>query len=178
MARLAAFDMDGTLLMPSHQLGEETLASLLALHQRDVHLALATGRHLLEMQILQQRITLPAWLITGNGTRVHDLDGHLLFASDLSPSVAEEVLHSHWESPATVHVFNDDGWFTDVPVPQMLQAHALSGFGYQLRDLKRFPAHEVTKICFVDEHDSPCRLKTQLDAALGARISAFRPGTV
>jgi len=169
MARLAAFDMDGTLLLPSHQLGQETLATLLALHQRDVHLAFATGRHLLEMQILRQRITLPAWLITGNGTRVHDLDGNLLFASDLSPSVAEEVLHSRWESTASVHVFNDEGWFTDVPVPQMLQAHLISGFSYQLRDLKSFPAHEVTKICFVDDHDALCQLKTQLDAALGDR---------
>ncbi|WBG90125.1 HMP-PP phosphatase [Pantoea piersonii] len=167
MARLAAFDMDGTLLLPSHQLGQQTLASLLALHQRDVHLAFATGRHLLEMQILRQRITLPAWLITGNGTRVHDLEGNVLFASDLSPSVAEEVLHSRWKSAATVHVFNDEGWFTDVPVPELLQAHSMSGFSYQLRDLKSFPAHEVTKICFVDSHDALCQLKTQLDAAFG-----------
>ncbi|HKN02545.1 MAG TPA: HAD hydrolase family protein, partial [Buttiauxella sp.] len=28
MARLAAFDMDGTLLMPNHHLGEETLRTL------------------------------------------------------------------------------------------------------------------------------------------------------
>ncbi len=141
----------------------------LALHQRNVHLAFAIGRHLLEIRILRQRITLPAWLITGNGTRVHDLDSYLLFASALSPSMAEEMLHSRWESTATVHVFNDDGWFTDVLVPQMLQAHALSGFHYQLRDLKSFPAHEVTKICFVDDHDALCPLKSQLKEALSDR---------
>lgn len=28
MARLAAFDMDGTLLMPDHHLGEKTLSTL------------------------------------------------------------------------------------------------------------------------------------------------------
>ncbi|TQN84344.1 UNVERIFIED_ORG: hypothetical protein FHU00_3925 [Citrobacter freundii] len=28
MARLAAFDMDGTLLMPNHHLGDETLSTL------------------------------------------------------------------------------------------------------------------------------------------------------
>lgn len=28
MARLAAFDMDGTLLMPDHRLGEKTLNTL------------------------------------------------------------------------------------------------------------------------------------------------------
>ncbi len=28
MAKLAAFDMDGTLLMPDHRLGEQTLTAL------------------------------------------------------------------------------------------------------------------------------------------------------
>lgn len=171
MVRLAAFDMDGTLLLPDHQLGQQTLASLHALHQRDIHLTLATGRHLLEMQILRQKMALPAWLITGNGTRIHDQQGNLLYAHDLPPQVAEEVIHSHWETHASLHVFNDSGWFTDRPQPALLAAHQMSGFHYQLRDLKTMPAHQVTKICFVDHHSSLCQLKTQLDAALGEQAN-------
>ena len=45
MARLAAFDMDGTLLMPDHRLGEKTLNTLKRLHERNVTLTFATGRH-------------------------------------------------------------------------------------------------------------------------------------
>ena len=52
MARLAAFDMDGTLLMPDHRLGEKTLSTLKRLHERDVTLTFATGRHVLEMRHL------------------------------------------------------------------------------------------------------------------------------
>ena len=33
MARLAAFDMDGTLLMPDHHLGEKTLSTLARLRE-------------------------------------------------------------------------------------------------------------------------------------------------
>ncbi|WP_312240333.1 HAD-IIB family hydrolase [Pantoea sp.] len=142
MARLAAFDMDGTLLLPNHQLGKETLATLIALHERQVMLAFATGRHLLEMQKLRQQLNLHAWLITGNGTRIHDPEGNQLFASDLTPSVAEEVLHTHWRTKASIHLFNDKGWFT---------------------------AHQVTKICFVGDHEALCGLKSQLHAALGER---------
>ncbi|MCO6062754.1 HAD-IIB family hydrolase, partial [Pseudomonas sp. MOB-449] len=69
MARLGAFDMDGTLLMPDHQLGEATQMALHRLHQRGVMLAFATGRHLLEMRQMLQKIALEAFLITGNGTR-------------------------------------------------------------------------------------------------------------
>lgn len=170
MARLAAFDMDGTLLLPNHQLGKETLATLIALHERQVMLAFATGRHLLEMQKLRQQLNLHAWLITGNGTRIHDPEGNQLFASDLTPSVAEEVLHTHWRTKASIHLFNDRGWFTDRPLPEsMLSAHQLSGFSYQLCDLRQFPAHQVTKICFVDDHEALCDLKSQLHAALGER---------
>lgn len=45
MARLAAFDMDGTLLMPDHHLGEKTLSTLARLRERDITLTFATGRH-------------------------------------------------------------------------------------------------------------------------------------
>ena len=52
MARLAAFDMDGTLLMPDHRLGEKTLSTLKRLRDRDITLTFATGRHALEMSTL------------------------------------------------------------------------------------------------------------------------------
>lgn len=37
MARLAAFDMDGTLLMPNHHLGDETLSTLARLREPRHH---------------------------------------------------------------------------------------------------------------------------------------------
>lgn len=77
MARLAAFDMDGTLLMPDHHLGEKTLSTLARLRERDITLTFATGRHALEMQHILRALSLDAYLITGNGTRVHSLEGEL-----------------------------------------------------------------------------------------------------
>lgn len=43
MARLAAFDMDGTLLMPDHHLGEKTLSTLARLRERDITSLLPRG---------------------------------------------------------------------------------------------------------------------------------------
>lgn len=171
MAQLAAFDMDGTLLMPDHQLGEKTLETLRALHQRGVILTFATGRHWLEMKPLIDAMQLSAYLISGNGTRVHDREGVRLSAQDLPPSVAEEVIHTRWQTRATLHVFNDDGWFTQYDAPDILRAHQMSGFRYHLTDVKRIPAHQVTKICFIDEHNALCDLQGQLRAALGDRAN-------
>lgn len=69
MAKLAAFDMDGTLLMPDHRLGEKTLSALKRLRERDITLTFATGRHVLEMHHVIGEFSLDAFLITGNGTR-------------------------------------------------------------------------------------------------------------
>lgn len=158
MARLAAFDMDGTLLMPDHRLGERTVAVLKRLRERNITLTFATGRHVLEMRPLVEKLSLNAFLITGNGTRIHTQQGEVLHRSDLSPDVAEEVLHTRWDTQASVHVFNDGGWFTGREIPEMLKAHVYSGFRYQLRDLRMMPAHQVTKICFCGDHDDLCRL--------------------
>ncbi|MFG1175207.1 HMP-PP phosphatase [Erwiniaceae bacterium CAU 1747] len=167
MVRLAAFDMDGTLLLPTHQFGEQTLRSLRTLQAHPVQLVFATGRHFLEMQPLMQQYDLSAWLISGNGTRVHDADGGLLFGSDLPPTIARQVIHSHWHTEASLHVFNDDGWFTGVDQPEILEAHQLSGFSYQNVDPRTLAEHQVTKICFLGEHDDLCQLLVQLREALG-----------
>ncbi|WP_312950110.1 HMP-PP phosphatase [Superficieibacter sp.] len=177
MVRLAAFDMDGTLLMPDHRLGEKTLAALRRLRERDITLTFATGRHALEMQHIIGNLALDAFLITGNGTRIHSLEGEVLHRQDLDPAVAERVLHGNWQTDASMHIFNDDGWFTDKEIPLLLQAHVFSGFRYQICDLRRVSPPEVTKICFCGEHDDLCRLQFQLQDALGERahlcFSAF-----
>lgn len=85
MARLAAFDMDGTLLMPDHRLGEKTLSTLKRLRDRDITLTFATGRHALEMRHVIGEFSLDTFLITGNGTRIHSLEGEELYRRDLAP---------------------------------------------------------------------------------------------
>lgn len=169
MARLAAFDMDGTLLMPNHLLGDETLSTLARLRERDITLTFATGRHVLEMRHILGTFSLDAFLITGNGTRIHSLEGEVLHRQDLDPAVAEIVLHQRWDTQASMHVFNDNGWFTGQEIPEMLHAHVYSGFRYQIVDVTRFPADRVTKVCFCGDHDDLVRLKIQLEEVLGAR---------
>ncbi len=169
MAKLAAFDMDGTLLMPDHRLGEKTLSALKRLRERDITLTFATGRHVLEMHHVIGEFSLDAFLITGNGTRIHSLEGEELYRQDLAPEAAEAVLHGKWDTQASMHVFNDGGWFTGQARPELLQAHVFSGFHYQLCDLKRMSAQHVTKICFCGDHDDLRRLRIQLNETLGDR---------
>lgn len=36
----------------------------------------------------------------------------MLHRQDLDPNVADIVLHQKWDTTASMHVFNDNGWFT------------------------------------------------------------------
>lgn len=162
MVRLAAFDMDGTLLMPDHQVGAETLDTLHRLLEQNIVLTFATGRHFLEVRTIARRLGLHGYMITGNGTRVHDREGNNLFAQDLPPEIALEVLHSHWDTDASVHVFRDDGWLTTNELPELLTPHAENGFGYKITPLRSLPAFGISKICFCDDHDALIHLQVRL----------------
>ncbi|KID06981.1 thiamin pyrimidine pyrophosphate hydrolase [Hafnia alvei] len=170
MVRLAAFDMDGTLLMPNHQVGTETLDALHRLSENQIALTFATGRHFLEVRTIAHRLGLQGYMITGNGTRIHDREGNNLFSSDLVPEIALEVLHSHWETPASVHVFRDDGWLTSVEYPELLAPHVENGFGYQITPLRALPAYGISKICFCGDHYALTILQTRLRLHFGQAV--------
>jgi HMP-PP phosphatase len=112
--------------------------------------------------------SLDAFLITGNGTRIHSLEGEELYRRISIPMWRKRCCTA-LGYPASMHVFNDGGWFTGQAIPELLKAHVFSGFRYQLYDPKRMPAHQVTKICFCGDHDDLRRLRIQLNEALGGR---------
>jgi HMP-PP phosphatase len=171
MYRLAAFDMDGTLLTPDHRVGPETLAVLKQLVEREMVVTFATGRHYLDAQPIMAQLGLQGYLITGNGTRVYDHLGQQLHATDLPADIAEEVLHTHWHTVASMHVFRDEGWMTEFAVPEeMLRAHHLSGFRYQLTEVRRLPAFGNSKVCFVGPHVELLKLQIQLREQFGTRV--------
>lgn len=168
MVRLAAFDMDGTLLMPSHHLGDETLNALARLRdERQMTLVFATGRHVLEMRHILDVLDLDAFLITGNGTRIHNRKGALMHRSDLPAEVAERVIHREWNTSASMHVFNDRGWFTEQVTPELLAAHVFSGFKPQETNVRSIPLNEVTKVVFCDTYENLCHLSVELADAVG-----------
>ena len=75
--------------------------------------------------------SLDAFLITGNGRASIRWKGRSFIARISLPKRAEAVLHGKWDTQASMHVFNDGGWFTGQARPELLQAHVFSGFHYQ-----------------------------------------------
>ncbi|ANI28321.1 thiamin pyrimidine pyrophosphate hydrolase [Yersinia entomophaga] len=170
MYRLAAFDMDGTLLMRNHQIGEATLEALHQLHQRQIMVTFATGRHYLDMKGILSSLGIKGYLITGNGTRIHDIDGNKLQGTDLPAELVQFVLGTTWSTNASMHIFRDEGWFTNRDDPAQLTAHKLSGFKYQLTEFNQLPLAGTHKICFCAPHEELLPLKDRLAARMGQEV--------
>lgn len=167
MYRLAAFDMDGTLLMRDHRIGGATLNALHQLVENGMILTFATGRHYLDMKGILSHSGINGYLITGNGTRVCDMDGVHLDGMDLPAELVEFVLRTPWQTTASVHIFRDDGWFTDYNDPALLAAHKTSSFQFQLTALDALPMTGNHKICFIAPHQELAELKIQLEQQMG-----------
>lgn len=167
MYRLAAFDMDGTLLMRDHKIGSITLNALHQLADAGVTLTFATGRHYLDMKGILSHSGLNGYLITGNDTRVCDAEGNPLYGMDLPAELVEFVLRTPWQTNASIHLFRDDGWFTDRNDPDLLIAHTTSGFHFQLTEWDELPLTGNHKFCFIASHQELVELKAQLEQQMG-----------
>lgn len=71
--KLAAVDLDGTLLGPDKRISPENLAALDRLHAAGVEILVATGRHLTRSEDYLARIPAARWVVTCQGAAVHEV---------------------------------------------------------------------------------------------------------
>ncbi len=140
--------------MPSITICRETIATPARLRERDINLTFATGRHVLVFARLFCDAFAPdVVFITGNGREFTRWKADALHRQDpiLRLPIRRDAA-SCSDTRASMHVFNDNGWFTGREIPALpvrLQRLSLSGYQY-----KSIPAHQVTKICFAAiKHD-------------------------
>lgn len=108
--RLAAIDIDGTLLDPQFQISRRNLAALRAAHQAGVEIMLATGRrHDFALPVAHE-LGIPAWLISSNGALVRSTTGET-FSTDPLPGVTAHKLILHMDEfrPYGVLTFDRQG---------------------------------------------------------------------
>lgn len=90
--RLAAFDLDGTLLGPKASLSAANLAAVERLRQSGAEIVLASGRHHASMQEIAKAVPGIRWLVSSQGGEVSDLERrqclHTVF---LEPTLAHQA---------------------------------------------------------------------------------------
>nr|ACS87868.1 haloacid dehalogenase-like hydrolase-like protein [Angomonas deanei] len=85
-------DMDGTLFDSDHHISERTVKAIHALKEKGVYFIVATGRPFPDVFGNLDKANLhPDFIITSNGSRVHDADHHIVFECDLDTDAVLKI---------------------------------------------------------------------------------------
>ena len=108
--RFAAFDMDGTLLGPDHDMHPENIKALHRLRDEGVHVLLASGRNHDNLSAWYRRLGLTGPIVSGNGALVRDFaSAFTIQEATVASSTALDVLALGRQIGITQVVDHTDG---------------------------------------------------------------------
>lgn len=112
--RLAAFDLDGTLLGPDHTISPANARALARLQESGTEVVLASGRHYGAMREYGQSLPGVRWMISAQGAEVSSVDrSQVLHQSFLDRTALERVLALSRKLKFPAIVYTCDGITTD-----------------------------------------------------------------
>lgn len=172
MIKIVASDLDGTLLMPNHQIAPFTKETLHALHNSGIKFIFATGRHHVDVSGIREHVGIPAYMITSNGARVHDEKNNLIFSQNLESDLVTHIINMTKNDPAlSIHIYADDDWFINQEDEELKEFHA-TGFTYQVFDTENPPISGVAKIFFTNQdHDYLTQLETRFNTEFNGQVN-------
>lgn len=114
--RLAAIDLDGTLLAPDHSISAANFRALARLQEADVEVVLASGRHYDAMHGVARTIPGVRWMISAQGAEVSDVErGQVLRQSFLEPAAVAHTVELGRRLRVPTLCYASDGIFSDDP---------------------------------------------------------------
>ncbi|CAH0527373.1 Cof-type HAD-IIB family hydrolase [Vibrio hippocampi] len=172
--QIVASDLDGTLLSPNHRLSDYAKQTLKALHQQGYNFIFATGRHHIDVAGIRQSVGIPAYMITSNGARVHDIEDNLMLAENIQPEMVQAIVNIMAEPHLMVHIYQDDIWWVSREDEHLRQYHADQDYSYQMFDSANAPTAGIAKIFVTHpehDHDYLVGIETKLQQAFGDQLA-------
>lgn len=157
--KLAAIDLDGTLLGPDKQISPENLAALRSLEADGVEILLATGRHLTRITPYLAQVADARWAVTCQGASVFDLQANqAIYSVFLTPAETRLLIGLGSRLGFSSVIYSEDAVRTLQPDPLTDYYGHLAG-GQPLEtdatDFSRIHAH---KVVWLGEAESISRL--------------------
>ena len=186
--RLAAIDLDGTLLGADGTISPANRAAVQRLQQADLQVVLASGRHFRSMVRYAEALPGIHWLVSSQGGEVADLRRTVVLAADFLPTdrVAEllQLGRSLGFSPVA---FGVDGVFTQAPWNADLEFYSdLDGHRPTQCAVEQILQHKIFKVIWVgnpqivEQHRQQCPVdQTGLQVVrTDARFLEFMPAAM
>jgi Cof subfamily protein (haloacid dehalogenase superfamily) len=123
--RLAAIDIDDTLVGPDKQVSRENREAIDRLQDAGCRVVLASGREHHSMQIYQQRLGLDDFVVSSQGALVvHPPSGRQLWRRPVDPSVATSLLERGRAEGFDVLLATDAGFVASATSPWVVHNYA------------------------------------------------------
>jgi Cof subfamily protein (haloacid dehalogenase superfamily) len=112
--RLAVFDMDGTLLGPTHQISPENTRALARLRAAGVEVVIASGRHHSNITEFEESLGFRGWVISAGGAVVsHAATQELLYEVTVPQELGLELFRQGRELGLSIIGYHRSGIFCD-----------------------------------------------------------------
>lgn len=161
--RLAAIDLDGTLLGPDHTISSANAAAVARLQSVGIEVVLASGRHYHAMTPFARALPGVRWIVSVQGAEASDVDRtHVLHQSFLDPVSAQPVLALGHRLGFPALVYAHAGIITDSQAAVDSYDRHL-GYRPRLVSTAEFLATPTFKIVWVGEPDRLSTLATDPD---------------
>ncbi len=172
--QIVASDLDGTLLAPDHQLSEYSKSTLQELHQKGFTFVFATGRHHIDVASIREQAGIPAYMITSNGARVHDLNDKEMYSKNIDEEIVQPIIDLVKKDPKIrINIYQNDDWFINREDETLKKFNRTSQFHYSLVDVDNVPTTDIAKLFFVyPDHDYLVPYEDEINRLFGDRVNA------
>jgi len=151
MYKIAASDLDGTLLTSDHKITPFTKKVLTQLHQQGTDFIFATGRHHIDVAHMRTQLGIPAFMITSNGAHVHNCDNEIIFKQNLPEDIIADIIEMiKDDDEILINLYRSDDWL--INKEDINRPSALERFPYGLFDVQNPPLQDIAKI-FITRED-------------------------
>lgn len=169
-AHLIVSDLDGTLLGADHDLAEITVATLRELADQGHHVALASGRHHLDMLAFRDRLGIDAHIISSNGAWTLNPQGQCLRRYYLTSEIARTLIGLPRPDGVRLNIYRDDAWVIDDHAPGLLALHDATGFGYRVEASPEMSAEGIGKALYIGQPEALAELESAVRHVAGEAL--------
>lgn len=180
--RLAASDMDGTLLDDECNISEENLSAIRAAEAAGMVFTIATGRALCALDRYLSVLGISAPIITYNGAMIVRPDGEILYRRDMSEEAALRVWRDGVAADTTMILWSQNRLYSNKDNDIVRRYRAMSPAPYRLigdgaEDIPYLAREGVTKILYCDtpERIEELRLLKADSASYGVTCFKSKP---
>jgi len=158
-------DLDGTLFNSHHTLSPYTKEVIKKVADKGIKVFIATGRHYEDAKVVKEQLGINTYLITSNGTEVHNDKGEIIINHSIDKDLANKVIDLKVDPKIKRNLYTTDVWCLEEEIERLKGLVESSPFPYKLDSLENYRDDDILKFFYLcDDTEALLELEEELYA--------------